>query len=125
MNVKNIASFLIFTTLLSCFISETFAIAGRASWYATLVPSTCFGGADEGNMVVAIPQAMYDQGYQCGQMLTVSCQAQGYPCKSSESINVKIVEKCTSSAPNIIALYKDAFAEIADPGAGSIPIEFS
>lgn len=87
--------------------------------------STCFGGADEGNMVVAIPQALYDQGYKCGQMMTVSCQAQGYPCKDSRSINVKIVETCTSPAPNIISLYKDAFAAIADPTAGSIPIEFS
>lgn len=90
-----------------------------------LVASTCFGGADEGNMVAAIPQALYDQGYQCGQTLTVSCQAQGYPCKDSRSINVKIVEKCTSPAPNIISLSRDAFAEIAYVDAGSIPIEFS
>ncbi|KAL1807593.1 hypothetical protein ACET3Z_024583 [Daucus carota] len=126
MSFDKIVSFLIFTVVLSCLISESSADTGKAMWYKPVVPTACFGKVNQGQWVAAISEDLWKLGkYKCGQILTISCAGGQYPCKAgSKSIEVKIVDHWVAPDVKFIAISKQAFSSIADPLAGQIPIQF-
>ncbi|KAF8392953.1 hypothetical protein HHK36_021193 [Tetracentron sinense] len=122
---------LLATTL---WLSKTSSIAAQDSGTATFytppyVPSSCNGFEDEGMMIAAASDAIWDNGAACGSMYQVSClggtnSGTPHPCLDSGSVVVKIVDYCPDGCQGTIDLSQEAFASIADPNAGKINIAY-
>ncbi|GMP36271.1 hypothetical protein CsSME_00008452 [Camellia sinensis var. sinensis] len=111
-------------------ISVASAIAGTATYYNVYVPSACYGYQDQGVMIAAASDALWNNGAACGKMYSVSCtgatnQGVPQPCKSG-SVTVKIVDRCPSpGCQATIDLSQEAFSAIADTAAGKINIDYN
>ncbi|PSS07900.1 EG45-like domain containing protein [Actinidia chinensis var. chinensis] len=106
------------------------AIAGTATFYNVYVPSACYGFEDQGVMIAAASDALWDNGAACGRMYRVSCSGptnEGVPepCKEG-SVTVKVVDRCPSpGCQATIDLSQEAFSTIANTDAGKINIDYN
>ncbi|GMY35479.1 EG45-like domain containing protein [Fagus crenata] len=107
------------------------AAQGTATFYTPpYVPSSCNGYQNDGVMIAAASDAIWDNRAACGRTYRVKCTGATnlgvpQPCKGT-SVVVKIVDYCPSpSCRGTIDLSKEAFSKIADPDAGKIKIEYT
>ncbi|KAG6427818.1 hypothetical protein SASPL_112065 [Salvia splendens] len=110
-------------------VSMASAIAGTATYYSPIVPSSCYGFEDRGTMVAAANPALFNNRAACGDRYTVQCtgptnQGVPQPCRNGP-ITVTIVDLCPGCAADQIDLSEQAFNQIADPAAGRIRIEYN
>ncbi|XP_022724978.1 EG45-like domain containing protein [Durio zibethinus] len=110
---------------------EAVADKGTATFYTPpYVPSSCYGYDNEGVMIAAASDAIWDNRAACGRKYEVRCigatnQGDPHPCRGNEHVVVKIVDYCPSPAcQGTIDLSQEAFAAIANPDAGKIQISF-
>ncbi|PON83074.1 Expansin/Lol pI [Trema orientale] len=103
---------------------------GIATFYTPpYQPSSCYGFEDQGVMIAAASDAIYNNGAACGQMYQVTCLSgtnlgTPMPCLDG-SVVVKIVDHCPpGSCRGTIDLSQEAFASIADPASGVINVSF-
>ncbi|XP_062144942.1 EG45-like domain containing protein [Alnus glutinosa] len=115
--------------LVLSFMSMASAISGTATYYTVYVPSACYGYQDQGVMIAAASDALYENGAACGRMYRVRCTGptnQGVPQPCRGEVTVKIVDRCPSpGCQSTIDLSQEAFSAIADPAAGKINIEYN
>ncbi|OMO66031.1 hypothetical protein COLO4_30804 [Corchorus olitorius] len=104
---------------------------GTATYYTPpYTPSACYGYEDEGTMIAAASDEIWNNGAACGEMYQVTCvsgtnQGTPYPCWGSGTVQVKIVDYCPpASCRGTIDLSQEAFASIADPDSGVINISY-
>ncbi|XP_078156911.1 putative EG45-like domain containing protein 1 [Carex rostrata] len=122
-------SFLILAILLGL-VSVTVATAGTATYYTTYTPSACYGYTDEGTMIAAASDTLWNNGAACGNMYTVTCTGGTnagipQPC-TGNTVTVKIVDYCPpSGCQATIDLSQEAFSAIANTDAGKINIEYN
>uniref|UniRef100_A0A2N9HPK2 Expansin-like EG45 domain-containing protein n=1 Tax=Fagus sylvatica TaxID=28930 RepID=A0A2N9HPK2_FAGSY len=107
------------------------AAQGTATFYTPpYVPSSCNGYQNDGVMIAAASDAIWDNRAACGRKYRVKCTGATnlgvpQPCKGTNVV-VKIVDYCPSPAcRGTIDLSKEAFSKIADPDAGKIKIEYT
>ncbi|XP_038876066.1 EG45-like domain containing protein [Benincasa hispida] len=123
--------FMVVVVSLVLTLSYVHAETGTATFYTPpYVPSACFGFDDEGTMIAAASDGIYNNGEVCGRMYSVTCTGPTnlgvpQPC-TGNSVTVKVVDRCPSpGCQATIDLSQEAFAIIADPDAGKINIEFT
>lgn len=89
--------------------------------------SACYGGTPEGVMIAAASDKLWDNGRVCGKYFTVKCTGPRnpvpHPC-TGKSVRVKIVDHCPAGCASTIDLSREAFAQIANPVAGIINIDY-
>ncbi|XP_031266981.1 EG45-like domain containing protein [Pistacia vera] len=117
-------------SLLFCFISkEAVADTGTATFYTPpYVPSSCNGFQNDGVMIAAASDAIWENRGACGKNYKVTCtgatnEGDPYPCTGA-SVVVEIVDYCPPGCRGTIDLSQEAFAVIANPDAGKIDISF-
>ncbi|KAJ4792538.1 Expansin-related protein 2 [Rhynchospora pubera] len=120
-------SFLILATLLGL-VSVTVATAGTATFYNQYTPSACYGNVNEGTMIAAASDALWNNGAVCGKKYTVKCTGPTnpgipQPC-TGKTVIVKIVDHCPG-CQGTLDLSKEAFSTIANPVAGIIKIDYN
>ncbi|KAK3018524.1 hypothetical protein RJ639_005274 [Escallonia herrerae] len=102
---------------------------GTATFYTPpYTPSSCDGFTNEGVMIAAASDAIWDNRGACGRHYRVKCtgatnQGDPHPCNGN-SVVVKIVDYCPPGCRGTIDLSQEAFASIANPDAGKIEVEF-
>ncbi|KDP38161.1 hypothetical protein JCGZ_04804 [Jatropha curcas] len=103
---------------------------GTATFYTPpYVPSSCYGNSEEGVMIAAASDALWDNRAACGRQYRVKClsatnEGDPHPCNGN-SVEVKIVDYCPSPAcRGTIDLSEEAFASIANTDAGKINIAY-
>ncbi|KAL5699367.1 EG45-like domain containing protein [Ranunculus cassubicifolius] len=113
------------------FLSVVSAVPGTATYYTPpYVPSSCYGFQDNGVMIAAASEAIWNNRAACGRMYRVTCtgptnQGVPQPCRGN-GVTVKIVDLCPSpGCQATIDLSQEAFSMIADPNAGKITIEYT
>ncbi|KAJ4957723.1 hypothetical protein NE237_024834 [Protea cynaroides] len=105
------------------FSSVALAASGNATYYAPpYVPSSCYGYQDNGVMIAAASDAIWDNRAACGRMYSVRCTGAG--CRST-TVTVMIVDYCPTGCQATMDLSQEAFAAIADLNAGLIQIEYN
>ncbi|MBA0626864.1 hypothetical protein Gotri_006096 [Gossypium trilobum] len=118
---------LIFVGIIASLVSFASATPGIATFYTNYVPSACFGSQDQGKMIAAAGDALWNNGAVCGKIFTVTCTGPRnpvpHPC-TGKSVTVKIVDHCPG-CPSTIDLSREAFALIANPVAGIINIDYN
>ena len=98
--------------------------------YYPLTASSCNGYQNDGVMIAAASDAIWDNSAACGRTYRVKCTGATnlrvpQPCKGTNVV-VKIVDYCPSpECRRTIDLSKEAFSKIADPDAGKIKIEYT
>ncbi|KAK9275309.1 hypothetical protein L1049_022571 [Liquidambar formosana] len=116
--------------MLTCLISVVYAAQGTATYYTPpYVPSSCYGYQNNGVMIAAASDAIWNNRAACGRMYRVRCTGATnlgvpQPCRG-QSIVVKIVDYCPPGCRGTIDLSQEAFSMIADPNAGKINIEYN
>ncbi|XP_028775426.1 EG45-like domain containing protein [Neltuma alba] len=113
--------------ILSLF-SVASAISGTATFYTVYVPSACYGFQDQGTMIAAASDPIYNNGAACGRMYRVTCtsgtNSVPNPCKAG-SVTVKVVDRCPSpGCQATLDLSQEAFSLIANPDAGKVNIDY-
>lgn len=92
--------------------------------------SSCYGYQDQGVMIAAASDAIWNNRAACGRMYRVRCtgptnQGVPQPCRGN-GVTVKIVDYCPPpGCRGTIDLSQEAFAMIADPNAGNIQIDYT
>ncbi|CAH8274820.1 unnamed protein product [Arabidopsis lyrata] len=118
--------FLVFSTVLVFLFSLSYATPGITTFYTSYTPSACYRGT-QGVMIAAASDRLWNNGRVCGKMITVKCtgprNAVPHPC-TGKSMTVKIVDHCPSSCASTLDLSREAFAQIANPVAGIINIDY-
>ncbi|KAJ4842136.1 EG45-like domain containing protein [Turnera subulata] len=124
------------TVTTSCLINSTYFLQaqaqtdGTATYYTPpYTPSACYGYEDQGVMIAAASDAIWNNGAACGQSYAVTCtsgtnEGTPHPCWGSSTLTVKIVDHCPSGCRGTIDLSQEAFASIADPNSGVINISY-
>ncbi|KAL9288652.1 putative EG45-like domain containing protein 1 [Arabidopsis thaliana] len=119
-------SIVFFSTVLVFLFSFSYATPGIATFYTSYTPA-CYRGTQEGVMIAAASDTLWDNGRVCGKMFTVKCSgprnAVPHPC-TGKSVKVKIVDHCPSGCASTLDLSREAFAQIANPVAGIINIDY-
>jgi expansin len=88
---------------------------GYATYYAATGAGACSFDASPSNlMVAALSNADYHGSLSCGSFIRVS--------GPTGDISVRIVDKCPDCEPGRVDLSQEAFAMIADPFLGTVPI---
>ncbi|XP_028775431.1 EG45-like domain containing protein [Neltuma alba] len=113
--------------ILSLF-SVASAISGTATFYTVYVPSACYGFQDQGTMIAAASDPIYNNGAACGRMYRVRCtggtNSVPNPCKAG-TVTVKVVDRCPSPGCRAtLDLSREAFSRIANPDAGKVNIDY-
>ncbi|EER90280.1 hypothetical protein BDA96_10G311500 [Sorghum bicolor] len=126
---KAAAAALLVAALLGCLVSASLADQGTATYYTVYTPSACYGYQDEGTMIAAASDGLWDNGAACGRMYQVSCaggtNATPNPCKGG-SVTVKIVDRCPSpGCQATLDLSQEAFNTIGNLDAGKILINYN
>ncbi|RWR91335.1 EG45-like domain-containing protein [Cinnamomum micranthum f. kanehirae] len=109
---------------------EVAADTGTATFYTPpYVPSSCYGYENDGVMIAAASDAIWDNRAACGRQYKVTCtgatnEGVPHPCRGSSTVLVKIVDYCPAGCRGTIDLSQEAFASIADPDAGKIKITY-
>jgi rare lipoprotein A (peptidoglycan hydrolase) len=83
---------------------------GTATWYCSAT-STCTKGYDPGDLVAAIDS---DLGFRKGDRITVRA--------FGRAVTVTIVDVCACAGERLVDLTRGAFARLADPALGVIPV---
>ncbi|XVE63435.1 hypothetical protein DITRI_Ditri07aG0020400 [Diplodiscus trichospermus] len=112
-------------------VSVASAIQGTATFYTPpYVPSSCNGFQNDGVMIAAASDAIWNNRAACNKRYSVRCtggtnSGVPQPCRGG-SVVVKIVDYCPPpGCQATIDLSQEAFAMIADPNAGKIQIEYN
>ncbi|KAL3535303.1 hypothetical protein ACH5RR_003764 [Cinchona calisaya] len=119
---------LIMICMVATLVSVALAATGTATFYTPpYVPSSCYGFQDNGVMIAAASDAIWNNRAACGRNYRVTCtgptnQGVQRPCRGS--VVVKIVDYCPPGCAGTIDLSQQAFAIIADPNAGKVNIEY-
>ncbi|KAI9125714.1 hypothetical protein K1719_003132 [Acacia pycnantha] len=130
MALKMKAMFVMGLAIAISLVSVASAISGTATFYNQYLPSACDGFQDDGVMIAAASDSIWDNGAACGRKYSVSCtsgtnQGVAQPCRSG-TVTVKIVDRCPLPAcRGTIDLSLQAFSAIADPNEGKINIEYT
>uniref|UniRef100_A0A0D3GK58 Expansin-like EG45 domain-containing protein n=1 Tax=Oryza barthii TaxID=65489 RepID=A0A0D3GK58_9ORYZ len=120
---------LLAAALLLGLVSASQAIEGTATFYTVYTPSACYGFQDQGTMIAAASDGLWDGGRACGRMYTVRCvrgtNAVPNPCNGG-TVTVKIVDRCPSpGCTSTLDLSREAFAAIGNLDAGRIVIDYN
>lgn len=89
------------------------------------------GLQNQGTMIAAASEALWNNGAACGRMYRITCTAGtnsgvAQPCKAGTSVTVKIVDLCPSpGCQGTFDLSQEAFSAIADPNEGKIEIDYT
>ncbi|KAL5224037.1 hypothetical protein ABZP36_010676 [Zizania latifolia] len=89
--------------------------------------SPCYGFQDQGTMIVAASDGLWDGGRACGRMYTVRCigGTNAVP-NPGGTVTVKIVDRCPSpGCTSTLDLSREAFAAIGNLDAGRIIINYN
>ncbi|KAF7838084.1 EG45-like domain containing protein [Senna tora] len=130
MALKMNAIMLVMGFAIATLVSVASAISGTATYYTVYVPSACYGYEEQGTMIAAASDAIWDNGGACGRMYRITCTSGtnagvAEPCKGG-SVTVKIVDRCPSpGCQSTIDLSQQAFSVIANPDAGKINIVYT
>nr|XP_027065992.1 EG45-like domain containing protein [Coffea arabica] len=115
--------------MVASLVSIAHAATGTATFYTPpYVPSSCYGYQDNGVMIAAASDAIWNNRKACGKTCTVRCTGptnQGIPQPCRGSVVVKIVDYCPPGCRGTIDLSKEAFSKIANPDAGKVKIEYN
>nr|CAB3471251.1 unnamed protein product [Digitaria exilis] len=111
-------------------VSASLADQGTATYYTVYTPSACYGFQDEGTMIAAASEELWDGGAACGTMYTVTCvggtNETPNPCNPGTSVTVKIVDLCPSpGCQATLDLSQEAFSAIGNLDAGKIVIDYN
>ncbi|CAK9176828.1 unnamed protein product [Ilex paraguariensis] len=122
---------LVVVCMVICLSSVAHAAQGTATYYTPpYVPSSCYGYQNNGVMIAAASNAIWNNKAACGTFYRVRCTGSTnvgvpQPCRG-QSVVVKIVDYCPSpGCQGTIDLSQEAFSMIADPNAGKIKIEYN
>ncbi|KAL2502345.1 EG45-like domain containing protein 2 [Forsythia ovata] len=114
-----------------CLPSIALAEQGTATFYTPpYVPSSCNGFKNDGVMIAAASNAIWNNRAACGRRYRVKCiggtnNGVQNPC-TGNSVLVKIVDYCPPpGCRGTIDLSQQAFAVIANPDAGKIRVQFT
>ncbi|CAI9098662.1 OLC1v1035347C1 [Oldenlandia corymbosa var. corymbosa] len=114
--------------LVTSLVSVAYAATGTATYYTPpYVPSSCYGFQDNGVMIAAASDVIWDNRAACGRNYQVTCTGPtnaGVPQPCRGSVIVRIVDYCPPGCAGTIDLSQEAFALIADPAAGKVNIEY-
>ncbi|CAN6200697.1 unnamed protein product [Urochloa humidicola] len=126
---KSATAILLVAAALLGLVSASLADQGTATYYTVYTPSACYGFQDEGTMIAAASDSLWNGGAACGRMYTVSCaggtNATPNPCKGG-SVTVKIVDRCPSpGCQATLDLSQEAFNAIGNLDAGKILINYN
>lgn len=93
-----------------------------------LLASSCHGYSNDGVMIAAASDAIWNNRAACDRKYKVMCtgatnQGDPHPC-TGKSVVVKIVDYCPAGCRGTIDLSQEAFAIIANPDAGKVKIQF-
>ncbi|KAK9130238.1 hypothetical protein Sjap_010725 [Stephania japonica] len=105
------------------------AVPGTATFYTPpYIPSSCYGFVNQGVMIAAASNEIWDNRAACGRMYRVTCvsgtNAVPQPCRGG-SVTVMVVDYCPPpGCRGTIDLSQEAFAIIANPDAGKINIDY-
>ncbi|CAI0394099.1 unnamed protein product [Linum tenue] len=109
--------------------SPASAIAGTATFYTTYVPSACYGLEDQGVMIAAVSDPLWNNGAACGRMYNVRC-TDPRNCKvrnacktTTAAIIVTVVDYCKACTGDL-NLSRGAFSRIANPDAGKVRVAY-
>ncbi|MEJ2578977.1 MAG: expansin EXLX1 family cellulose-binding protein, partial [Kineosporiaceae bacterium] len=91
---------------------------GEGTFYGATGEGNCSYEASDDRMIAAMNHADYENSQACGAHLAVSGP-------SGVTITVKVVDQCPECSPGDIDLSAEAFAKLADPSAGRIPISWT
>ncbi|MBA0655685.1 hypothetical protein Goklo_008143, partial [Gossypium klotzschianum] len=83
-------------------------------------------GKDQGKMIVAFGDALWDNGTVCGKMFTMTCTRHRNPIPhqcTGKTVTIKIVDQCLGF-PSTIDLSREAFAIITNPVASIINVDY-
>ncbi|KAG6427816.1 hypothetical protein SASPL_112063 [Salvia splendens] len=119
-------TFTMFFAVVALLLSVAFAIPGTATFYTQYVPSACYGNQDNGVMIAAASDALWNNGAICGKVLVVTCTEVPttlYPNCTGLSVTVKIVDHCPGCG-GTLNLSKEVFSAIANPAAGVVNIDY-
>ncbi|KAJ4833136.1 endo-1,4-beta-glucanase [Turnera subulata] len=118
---------LMMAAIVACLVSIAAATPGIATFYTSYVPSACYGNKEQGVMIAAAGDTLWNNGAVCGKTFTVKCTGPRnpvpHPC-TGQSVTVKVVDHCPG-CPSTLDLSKEAFTQIANPVAGIINIDYS
>ncbi len=88
---------------------------GSATWYDYSGQGACgLGALDPGELVTAVALPDWAGSAMCGRCLEVEGPL--------ATITVKVVDRCPECGPGHVDLDDQAFAAIADPGLGHVPV---
>ncbi|OEL16141.1 EG45-like domain containing protein, partial [Dichanthelium oligosanthes] len=110
-------------------VSLVAGTAGLATFYTpSYTPSACYGFQEQGTMIAAASDVVWNGGAACGDRYVVRCtgatnEGVAQPC-TGRSVTVKIVDLCPTGCRGTIDLSQEAFAIIANPDAGKVQIEY-
>ncbi|KAK1416853.1 hypothetical protein QVD17_25970 [Tagetes erecta] len=126
-SVRVYSSILVVLSLL-CFASSDTGIGTiNAPPY---LPSKCFGYQDQGVMIAAVNEDLWDDGALCGKYFEVTCtggtnKGTPHPCTDNPTVTVMITDLCPPpGCKGDLDLSHEAFSTIADPNAGGIKISY-
>ncbi|OAY31863.1 EG45-like domain containing protein [Manihot esculenta] len=126
----------VMVAMVSCLASVALAAQGIAVWYPNksgpgkppYTPSKCYGNQNNGAMIAGVSDALWNNGAACGRRYRVRCiggaNLAPHPCKQGTSVVVKVVDYCSRGCQGEINLSRDAFAQIADPEAGIVKVQY-
>ncbi|KAI8562769.1 hypothetical protein RHMOL_Rhmol03G0061000 [Rhododendron molle] len=108
-----------------CLTHVACGATGTATYYTPpYVPSSCYVNQNNGVMIAAASDAIWNNRAACGRMYRVHCTGSQH-CKD-QSVVVKIVDYCPPpGCAGTFDLSKEAFSVIADPDAEKINIEYT
>ncbi|KAJ0592998.1 putative rlpA-like protein, double-psi beta-barrel [Helianthus annuus] len=98
--------------------------------YIVITASACYGYQDQGVMIAAANQDLWQGGAVCGKYFQVTCtgalnQGVPHPCTSTPTVTVMITDFCPPpGCKGNLDLSHEAFSTIADPSAGGVKISY-
>ncbi|GFS40801.1 barwin-related endoglucanase [Actinidia rufa] len=117
---------IIVIAIVSSLILVCLATPGTATFYTSYVPSACYGNQNNGVMIAAASDPLWNNGAICGKTFRVTCTGPTnpvpHPC-TGKTVTVKIVDHCPGCG-GTLDLSREAFATIANPVAGIIKIDY-
>ncbi|KAI9608456.1 hypothetical protein H4Q26_004638 [Puccinia striiformis f. sp. tritici PST-130] len=92
--------------------------SGKATYFA---PGTgaCGGTNSESDLIVAMNQAQYEGGSQCGKTVSIKNEASG------KSVQAKVVDECPGCSHGSLDLSPSTFQALGDMNAGVLPVSLN
>lgn len=91
---------------------------GQGTFYGATGAGNCMYPAGSDRMIAAMNHADYENSQACGAYLDVTGP-------NGATITVRIVDQCPECQPGDLDLSQEAFAKLANPSAGRIPISWT